>query len=236
MFFIGDCEEHNRLAGRYGRNFGLTYLVRDCFTKSSDSSDPNCQCDFIESNILQILENNGNIEQLHKYCFHSGLQNSLHELEYGGDTHELNGCLPPEPLHLYQLRICDLLIDQFLDMFSDEQTSLLNVTFHNFITRCYHQSERNIPDIQPFKTGLKLKKNLQGTERFAQVFALYLFLITDVGATFFNEHSKSHQNSKYPHSHEAFVYLLENTLVIYQWLTQDEFPKDITQPAQQRQR
>ena len=69
-------------------------------------------------------------------------------------------------------------------------------------------------------------------ERYAQVFAIYLFLLTDVGFHYFQNKTKQKVNAKYPHSYESFLHLVENTLIIYQWIIQPEFPKILTEEVE----
>ena len=234
QFIIGDCEEHNKLAGRYGKHSGLRYLVRDCFCKSKDSSNPFAdKCAFIKNSILQRWEQTQQFHKLTKRNFHFGMKNILHRFSFGGDAYGLNGALPPELLHLYQLKFCDLLVDQFRSLFSDINLNAIQINIQYLITRSYHQCDRSFPNIQTFKTGLKVKKNLTGTERYAQVFAIYLFLLTTNGCMFYKNKQIDSQSEAYHHSYKSFITLVENILIMYQWLNQKKFPVAITKEQNQ---
>ena len=177
IFVIGDCVGNDKLCSRKQvyrpTNTFDTGVCRDCNITYQHCHNHKYQCNYMSRN---VVKNMGNLERNKANFYDVGI-NCFDHISFGGDNLGINGSSPPEPLHQWYLGVVSFMIEYFLSHMTIKAKDYLNVTVRSLAVSHGRQSERNIPNINPFVVGLE-KLKLTGMEKGAQLFVLYISLMS----------------------------------------------------------
>ena len=188
MFVIGDALGNDKLCDRFMSYSSKTkYLCRDCDIPTSKIEDIGYQCQFIErKNLLNMSES-----ELKKRSYYKVCNNAFDYCKFGYDKYGINGCTPIEYLHQFQLGVLKKIVDVFFNSITSSGLKVLDEVTKYIAINWHRQSNKDYPDLQPFKDGLQ-KKKLSGDEVVAQVFIIYLSMSqTYTLKAFYDAESKS---------------------------------------------
>ena len=176
QFIIGDCKGNDLLCGRKGGH-GLTMkgLCRDC-NVSPDDGDNTCIdkpliCSFLRKDNIEGKEK----EELNEWSF-LPINNCFHNISFGGCERNIYGATPAEILHAVLLGLCEYIAEGMEMIFTLSALDSISLFIVGIYEDSKRQSERDLPDIGPFRNGLMSVKSLKAKERFARVYCLFLAL------------------------------------------------------------
>ena len=241
MFIIGDIEGHDKLCGRKsGHGVLMKGVTHSCNIKRNECDNPNAKCRLLHedeiTSLQDIAQDEGNplhvIEDakgsLNEKGYYYNVRNAFAGMNFGANPHGLHGAVAICLLHTFQQKFPNLVVQEYLNLFGvSEDTSgslQLNSSLPRLITMCKRQSDRDYPRLNTFSFSLtKGKHSYFACEKYARVFALYLFSLTTYGWNFAMKNMKT---SKYDEKDAMKVLkCLEFTLTIYQYLFQENFDK-----------
>ena len=232
-FVIGDCKGNDLLCGRMGgHHIGMQGLCRDCTISPLDGDNP-CVgepllCEFITRD--HVIGKSK--EELATLSFLPLTNNCFNNLSFGGDHRGIWGACPAEILHAVELGLCEYIAESLDLFFTQASLDIISSAVACIVKNSRRQSERDVPDLNPFREGLTSVASLKARERFARVYALYLALRNDhVIAALCTKKRKKKKGDTTPTSHitpsfiSGYANVIEDTLCFHQWLKQDQFLK-----------
>lgn len=255
MFVIGDTKGQDKLVGRYANWTNSEGIVKDCYCSRENADVLNQECRLIKSLEIQELieadrriqiQNDGNDEfqqQLKRISFYKDIDNAFSRMSFGANQFGINGACPPCLLHVFQLKFPCVVVKGFINLLGESDNTLgkqaLNRCMNHIISFSQHQSERGFPDITTYKDKIDHLKSYSAEEKYARVFALYLFSLTDISINLIEQNMpalKKRDNAPTRHQFQSILAsyrkLLEETLTIYQWLYKEEHKKVHIKPIQ----
>jgi hypothetical protein len=214
QFIIGDCEGHDKLAGRFkGHTHNIKGLCRDCDVPTHCGDDENWVCSyFVQSEMDNLTE-----EELRSKSFHN-IENGLQGVSTGGSTRGIFGILLPEMLHLYKYGHCDWQSDSFIYSLSSRSTEITTQVSAFLVNTTRGQSDRSYPDIGTFRDGVIKSQGivLMGHEKHARIFFIYLMLCCSefVRSLDYNRKRGTGYDKVF---YQHFAHMLEQSLGFYEW-------------------
>ena len=214
QFIIGDCEGHDKLAGRYkGHTQNIKGLCRDCDVPTHHAVDENWVCSFFNQREMDAL----NEDDLRAKSFHK-LQNGLRGVSIGGCERGIYGILIPEMLHLYKNGHCDWQFEAFAFSLSTRSTDISTQVTAFLVNSNRGQSDRSYPDIGTFRYGIITSQGvvLKGHQKHARIFIIYILLSCSefVKSLDYNQKRGSGYDVRF---YVDFVQMLEHSLAFYEW-------------------
>ena len=229
QYIIGDCKGNDVHCGRKGtHSLNTPLLCRDCDIPSIQADNVDYICKFTKQSDI-FGKNTQELDSMSRY----NIRNAFHDLPFGGCEFNIHGNSPPEILHNYQLGKCNDLGREL--SFSDKANECISEMFKRLYPFAKCQSERNLPNLRPFRNGLSSVKSLKATERFDRIFAMYLSLMNPflirtlrkfkrMGTDNACDHNAQSKNTT--QSIKQFVSVLEDTLILHEWLKLESIPRD----------
>ena len=175
-FVIGDTIGNDKLCSRFQKYVPSlqqnTGVSRDCICSYANSHLHNYKCCIVSrSTILNVPTN-----VARRLGFDKTVINAFDKMCFGVSKYGINGHTPPEMLHQWNLGIVTMLIKYFLEHLTTKCKDALNgivITMANSVSQ---QSDRNMPNIRPFRIGIE-KIKLTGKERLSQLFMIWIALL-----------------------------------------------------------
>ena len=224
QYVIGDCKGNDVHCGRKGtHSLNTPNLCRDCNIPSEEADNPHYPCRPIKMSDIRG-KSKADLEK----CSHYKIDNAWWYLSFGGCPYSIHCNCPHEILHNFQLGFCDW-IGRDLSF-----TSAANEIISDHFTKIYPfakcQSDRNMPNLRTFRKGLSSVKSLKGTERFDRVFALWLTLMSPSLQRKLSDYKQCGQEDVNVKNTtitlHMYIRVLEDTLMIHEWLKLKNVPKD----------
>ena len=244
MFVIGDIKGHDKLTGRYGSH-QCTSILRDCDCLLTNAGTVGTPCNFLKASTIKGLIDRGNniddledsseaLDELKRRSFHHGISNAFNGICFGANDRGINGATPPELLHEFKMRFPEDVVKGYLNLLgisdNTRDKTQLRAALPAMIAKSRRQSARNFPRLFNFVTTIDKGKIYTANEKYAQVFALYLYALTDFGHDVM-EHCKGKTVVELK-SHKKYLQLIEFTLTIYCWLYQANFDRRQARPTE----
>ena len=129
-------------------------------------------------------------------------------------------------MHTFKQKYPEAVIDNFLLTFGNNSTAnkgtmSLSTGITNLVPKCSRQSDRTLPDIKTFRLSfMNAKFQLTAKEKYAQLFALHITLMTQFGWTL-STNSKFTQDNTNEITIKRIT-LIEKSLTIYRFLHQEK--------------
>ena len=248
QFIIGDCKGNDLLCGRKGgHSLLMNGLCRDCNIQPQFADDTcigkELRCQFITIDDVVGKSN----EEIERYSF-LPIKNCFHELSFGGSPFNIYGATPAELLHAVLLGLCEYIAEGMDMLFTKTSMDMFSSVIVGIYNDARRQSERDLPDIGPFRNGLVSIKALKAKERFTRIYCVFLamhnsYLIEELCK---KRQKKIRENDNGPFITKAllqqFFSILEDTLTFHLWLKKNRFLKtdfevkrrDVDSKAQRR--
>ena len=231
QYIIGDCKGNDVLCGRKGgHSLNMKGLCRDCTISPNDGDDvclgQALKCQFITMD--DVL--NKNKEELEEYSF-LPINNCFNHISFGGCKRNIYGATPAEILHAVLLGLCEYISEAIDLIFTQTCIEMISQVVVGIYRDSKRQSERDLPDIGPFKTGLNSVKSLKAKERFARIYCLFLALSNSflIKHLCLKRRKKLNDDEEVPFiTRELLTKLytvIHDTLTFHLWLKQDKFKK-----------
>ena len=239
MFIIGDIEGHDKVCSRKsGHSNFMNGVTHSCDIKRANCDNPMAKCTLFTKFAVQSLQEKiGNealgtnemeitIKKLDDMGFYSNVKNAFFKMDFGSNPNGLHGAVAICLLHTFKQKFPNLMVQEYLNIFGvSEDTSgslQVNSSLPLFMLLCKHQSDRDFPKLNTFSFSLtKGKHSYFANEKYARIFALYLFSVTTYGWSFM---MKNRRKGTYDELDVInIVRCIEKTLTIYQFLYQESF-------------
>ena len=172
MYVIGDALGNDKLCDRFlSYKSSTKFICRDCNCPSNQLDDLTFICQYTERQTLRSLSE----KDLKEKSYYKVTNNAFDYCTFGYDKYGINGCTPSELLHQFLLGVMKKLLDIFFDCITSKGLEVLDKIAKYLAVNWHRQSNKEFPDLQPFKDGIR-KKKLSGDEIVAQAFIIYLAL------------------------------------------------------------
>lgn len=241
MFIIGDIEGHDKICTRKsGHTKIMRGVTHSCNIRRHECGDPYATCRYFKRNDISSLqsivqdltkskeEQNEAISKLNSLGFYSDVKNAFAPLDYGANRNGVHGACAICLMHTFKQKFPNVVTELYFQVFSSTKTSKNRLLINRSVTRLIpwvlRQSYRFHPQLHSFTESLiKPKYTLSANEKFARVFALFLYCMTSYG---WNNAFNS-KNTQIEDCDEITkrVSLLEDTISIYYFLTTKSFSK-----------
>ena len=205
-------------------------LCRDC-NVSPDDGDNTC----IDKELICSFHMKQNIEgkeidELNEWSF-LPINNCFHNISFGGCDRNIYGATPAEILHAVLLGLCEYIAEGMEMIFTQSALDLISHVIVGIYEDSRRQSERDLPDIGPFRNGLMSVKSLKAKERFARVYCLFLALSNShlIETLCTKKRKKRIDEVVTPNLTTDFLRgyfgVIEETLLFHLWLKKDRYLK-----------
>ena len=226
MFIIGDCKGHDMVCGRVSAHT-TKGLCRDCDCTLASADDPMVKCTMFKQSDIEVMDK----KDLKNISFRKLRKNAFSGLEYGANIWGINRATPPEPLHLILLGICMFLVDSLYSELPAQAMAKLDELVAKISSDYGRQSDRNMPDIRPFRSGLSKTSRLTAKQKYGRIFNIFLALNTEsfaleVTQTSFNRGSGGHKRNYNQQQYRKLLTIFEDVLLYYKWVCKAEHPRE----------
>ena len=222
MFFIGDCKGHDVLCGRNASHRCIG-LCRDCDCTLASSDDPMINCSLYKQSDISKMDD----KQRKDISFRPLRKNAFENVCYGANHWGINRATPPEPLHLILLGMCMVLIASLYSVFPAKAMVELDELVAKISSEYGRQSDRNMPDVRPFRAGLSKTSRLTAKQKYGRVFVIFMALNTESFAnkvikTKYNLGSQGHKQNYGKAQYKKLLLVFEEVLLYYKWVCKAE--------------
>ena len=146
---IGDCEEHDKLCGRYGSHHPeMQCICQDCDCSAQNADDPEIKCKKTKQATIKALVDQEDLDGLHDISQHF-VKNAFYDACFGGNPYGIHGCIPVEVLHLIQLGLYQYALQCLFDLMTNKYKSIFDDIVGEISILCQHQSDRKLPRFFP---------------------------------------------------------------------------------------
>lgn len=199
MFIIGDIEGHDKVCSRKaGHTKMMKAVTHSCDVRREVCGDPQATCRYFEKDEISSLQNivqdasispeekNGAISRLNHFGFYSDVKNAFADLDFGSNRFGIHGACAICLMHTFKQKFPNAAAEIYFLIYSKTKDSknrlLINRSVTKLIPWVLRQSYRGHPSLNSFSVSLlKPRYSLSADEKFARVFALFLFCQTTYG-------------------------------------------------------
>ena len=144
-------------------------LCRDCNISPQDGDDV-CLDTPLKCNFLTKDDVLNKTQEELDYISLLKINNCFSHLSFGGCPRNVYGGTPPEILHAFLLGLCDYIAEGMHFLFTKSAIDTISQVVVGIYADSNRQSERDLPDMGPFRNGLIDVKVLKAKERFFRIF------------------------------------------------------------------
>ena len=199
MFIVGDIEGHDKICSRKsGHTNKMKAVTHSCDIRREACGDPNARCRYFEKDeilsLQQIVqdrntppeEKNDAILKLNHFGFYSDVKNAFSDMNFGASRFGVHGAVAICLMHTFKQKFPNAVSEIYFLIYSKSPSSknrlLINRSVTKLVPWVLRQSYRGHPSLHSFSESLlKPKYSLSAQEKFARVFALFLFSMTTYG-------------------------------------------------------
>ena len=150
--------------------------------------------------------------------------NVFFELELCSWEYGIWGLCPSEVLHQFYEGIVEYVLNEFYyEKLTDKYRHQLVLVCHTIFDHCRNQSDTDFPKGN-FILGITKTGRIKGTEKFASLFYLSLFLHMSISKTKYFEGDKA-VDDEIIKQHKVWRVLFEDLLYYHDWLLQIRFDR-----------
>ena len=243
---LGDIEGFDKLCIRKKSHQGRR-MTHSCDLKREHCMDPTATCTFHNFDTINRMmektydttnrftdEERTEAEKfLEDMYFYPGVRNAFLGADFGANKNGLNSACGVCLMHTFKEKFPDIVVDLFLGLLGKSEDTVgklqLEISMPRLISKITKQSSRNYPKISKFAFRLqKGKIKYDANQKYARVFALYLYSLTSsCHGLFVTVHKKPLADLNLCSS------LLHDSLTIYEFLYQDKFPRKFLEASAQ---
>lgn len=196
-----------------------------CYCQENDLDNPYVKCTNVNDLEMKKFISSHSEAELKKYSQHKLVDNAFFGVNTGGWKFGIWGLCPSEILHQFYEGLISYTLEYFFQSILTERSrNNLNSSIQKIIDACKCQSDRDFPSAT-YTSGITYSAKMKGTEKFAAVFYLTLFLYTKESKNLFKGCHGSHISESYL---KKWKHLFERILFYHDWLMQKKFSrKDI---------
>lgn len=222
---IVDIKGAHSLCGMFDAYSNISRPCVSCKCIENDLDDPYASCINVTDIEMKKKIFSSTEDELKKFSQHKLVDNAFFRVNIGGWKFGIWGLCPAEILHQYYEGLIAYTLEFFFQSILTERSrNNLNRSVQQIIESCKCQSDRNFPSAT-FTTGISYSSKMKGTEKFAAIFYLALYLYTKASKNLFNGCHGSHISES---SLKKWRQLFERILFYHDWLMQKQFSrKDI---------
>ena len=227
MFIIGDCKGHDVLCGRQASH-QAHHLCRDCNCTQESGDDPFVQCTFHKQSEIEKLSES----ECKAISFRKLTLNAFFDACFGANPYGINIATPPEALHAILLGICIRLVESLISELPKKAQEELDQLVGRIAMKFHRQSDREMPDLKPFKSGLSNTSRLTAKQKYARVFIIYLALKHNSIAKYITTtkfalgDTKKGHKCQFPQSkYQKTIKIFEEVLLFYRWVVKADHKK-----------
>ena len=176
-------------------------VTHSCKVQRNECGNPDTECEYICQNEIlskqKVYQNPTSSEEckfemkehLNKLGFYSEVVNAFSPLHYGNSNYGVHWAVGICGLHTIKQKFPNAVLGFYFQTFGNDLQNKSTLSIDNAITRLVaqnlKQSERKLPLLTSFKVSFfKAKYSLSANEKYARIFALYLFCMSTVGSSF----------------------------------------------------
>ena len=235
MFIIGDCKGHDVLCGREASH-QAHHLCRDCNCTKESGDDPFVQCTFHKQSTIQNMSE----KECKDISFRKLTCNAFYDMCFGANPYGINIATPPEALHAILLGLCIRLVESLISELPKRAQEELDNLVARIAMQFHRQSDREMPDLKPFKSGLSNTSRLTAKQKYARVFIIYLALKDKSLAQYITStkfplgDKKKGNKCQFPQTKYCkTLRIFEEVLLFYRWVVKADHKKSDFEHDQQ---
>lgn len=226
---VGDAKGNDTLVGRFQNRTKTKLLCRDCDCPTVQADNPNIVCNFLQYNDLKCLTRN----ELEMKSFRK-LQpyNAFDNISMGSYPYGLNGGTPADPCHQVNKGVCEVLPNVLLkERLTIEMVKTLDSHVSYLVTNFSRQSDRSLPELRFFGSGVSEDSKLSSNENIGRLFAIYLTLMTrDFEKRVVGKKGRKSDKSTpatviTQNEYNQWILIFEETLILTAWVYHNKHPK-----------
>ena len=207
---IVDMKGGHQLCGMYDKYFGVKRACISCYCSEDNLDNTNEQCINVLHHDMHSYIMTKTSEELQEYSQHKLVNNAFFNVDTGGWKYGIWGMCPSEILHqFYEGILLYALKYLFENVLRSSQLRILCIGVDKLISECRNQSDRSYPQAT-FTMGISHTAKMKGTEKFAAIFYIALYL-----------HTKDSERVLDSTNKRKWLKLFQNFLSYRDWLMQD---------------
>ena len=235
---MGDCMGLNKLCLFYGSNsLETSRMCRDCDVPPLSSDDPDYQCRYTKiSDLVGLTKEQFKCKSIHP------LTNAMKDVYFGARDMCIYQCSPGEPLHQFLLGLIKYEYEEFESDIPKNTLRMINKIVEYYYRNFSRQSIKDMPSMAPFQNGVNDCDVLGAKEQYARLFCIYLAMnnreviqsLCTQNRHRYDEELKRSVKIDPMSLKDAMEWfaLIENTLILYQWLMSPKHNKSDVSSAQ----
>ncbi len=226
---VGDAKGNDTLVARFQNRTKTKFLCRDCDCPTLQADDPNIVCSFLQYKDLKCLTK----DELEKKCFRKVQPyNAFDNISMGSYPYGLNGGTPADPCHQVNKGVCEVLPNVFLkERLNLEMVKTLDSHVSFIVTNFSRQSDRSLPELRFFGSGVSEDSKLSSNENIGRLFAIYITLMTrDFEKRVVGRKGKKLDKGTpatviTQNEYNQWILVFEETLILTAWVYHNKHPK-----------
>lgn len=218
---IVDIKGAHSLCGMYDAYSKIYRPCVSCNCPEEQLDNPSYTCSPVEDSIMRKSLKENSDEELKILSQHRVINNAFFNVDTGGWKYGIWGLCPAEILHQFYEGLISYTLDFFFEkMFTEKSKQALNDDIHVIMNACKNQSDRTFPQAS-FVMGISHPSKMKGTEKFAAIFYLCLYLHTTKSKSLYEGCTLQHNNA----TMKRWRKLFEKILFYKEWLMQESFSR-----------
>ena len=158
--------------------------------------------------------------------------NAFFDMCFGANPYGINIATPPEALHAIMLGLCIRVVESLISELPKRAQIELDNLVARLAMKFHRQSDREMPDLKPFKSGLSNTSRLTAKQKYARVFIIYLALKDKTLAQFITgtkfplgDQKKGNKCNFSQAKYRRTIRIFEEVLLFYRWVVKADHKK-----------
>ena len=226
--WIGDGKGNDTICGKYQNRTNTSHICRDCNIRLEDSDKPNANCTFHKMKDIRKMSR----DELHAICFHEIKPTyAFDDIDFGANPYGINGCTPIDICHQFNKGFEELLPSILRKRLTAKMVKAFDIHCAVICSHMRRQSERDLPQLNPFTKGVTEASKLTSNENVARVFACFITLTSRdfesvvVGKNGRKPDKETKATPITQKEYNKWIMVFEEALIIYAWINLEDHPK-----------